>query len=169
LTLIASGIEPIWRVSQRVNDGNLSARLVQGNGVELVWAPDGPGWPREGMPWEEAGKVCEYLSEDGLTLSSEPQGIWRLPTVDEAVRSMARHGQNSGGAWDPATGETTYEITPDKETPLWNVYSQVIYWWTGTEIDETHAYMIAYNGKVWSRVKDFGPGYLGFRCVKPPP
>lgn len=28
--------------------------------------------------------------------------IWRLLTVDEAVRSMARHGLSSGGVWDAA-------------------------------------------------------------------
>jgi hypothetical protein len=43
LTLTVSGIEPVVRVSQRVDDGNLEARLVQGNRVDLVWAPDGPG------------------------------------------------------------------------------------------------------------------------------
>ncbi|MEJ2709790.1 MAG: hypothetical protein P8074_19415, partial [Anaerolineales bacterium] len=45
LTLAISGIEPVLRVSQRVDDDHLQARLVPGNGVNLVWAPDGPGWP----------------------------------------------------------------------------------------------------------------------------
>jgi hypothetical protein len=165
LTLIISGISPIIRVSQRVNDGDLQARLVRGNGVELTWAPDGPGWPREGGDWYEAQRVCQYLSEDGLTLESTPQDIWRLPTVDEAVRSMARHRQNSGGEWDAETAVATYETSPDKESPLWNIYSQVIYWWTATEIDAGRAYIIVYDGKVWPRAKDFGPAYLGFRCV----
>jgi hypothetical protein len=166
LTLIISGISPAIRVSHRVNDGNLQARLVQGNGVELTWAPNGPGWPREGGDWYEARQVCQNLSEDGLTLSPTPQYIWRLPTVDEVVRSMALHGQNSGGEWDAEAAEATYEMTPDKETPLWNPYSQVIYWWTATEIDDERAYIIVYDGKVWPRAKDFGPAYLGFRCVK---
>jgi hypothetical protein len=78
--------------------------------------------------------VCQYLSEDGLTLASMPQHIWRLPTVDEAVRSMARHVQNSGGVWDADIAKATYKTTPDKESPLWNVRSQVIYWWTATEL-----------------------------------
>jgi hypothetical protein len=166
LTLIISGIEPIIRVSQRFNDGNLEARLVQGNGVHLTWAPDGPGWPREGATWEEAQQVCQYLSEDGLTLAPAPQDIWRLPTVDEAVRSMARHGRNSGGVWDAENAATIYEMKPDKESPLWNVHSQVIYWWTATEVDEERAYIIVYDGKVWPRNKQFGPAYLGYRCVK---
>jgi hypothetical protein len=166
LTLIISGIEPVLRVSQRIDDGNLRTRLVQGNGVSLTWAPDGPGWPRTGADWHDAQQVCLHLDEDGLTLASEPQHMWRLPTIDEAVRSMARHGQNSGGVWDPDGAAATYKIRPDKESPLWNVHSQVIYWWTATEVDEEHAYIIVYDGKVWSRTKALSPDYLGFRCVK---
>jgi hypothetical protein len=169
LTLIVSGIGPVLRVSQRVDDGSLQARLVQGNGLTLIWAPDGPGWPRTGADWYEAQQVCAYLSKDGLTLAPEPQHIWRLSAVDEAVRSMARHGQNSGGVWDAALAKATYETAPDKESPLWNCFSQVIYWWTATEADIDHAYIIVYDGEVWPRSKQFGPAYLGFRCVKPPP
>jgi hypothetical protein len=166
LTLIVSGIEPALRVSQRLDDGNLQARLVHGNGVNLVWAPDGPGWPREGVNWYGAQQVCACLGEDGLTSAPTPQHIWRLPTVDEAVRSMPRHGQNSGGVWDADTAQASYETTPDKESPLWNAHSQVIYWWTATEVDEEHAYIIVYDGKVWPRAKQFSAAYLGFRCVK---
>jgi hypothetical protein len=168
LTLIISGIAPVLRVSQRIDDGNLQARLVHGNGVELVWAPDGPGWPRTGADWYEAQQACQCLDEDGLSLASAPQYIWRLPTVDEAVRSMARHGQNSSGVWNAETAKATYETPPDKESPLWNTHSQVIYWWTATEVDEEHAYIIVYDGKVWPRDKQLSPAYLGFRCVKPP-
>jgi len=166
LTLIIFGAEPVLRVSQRIEDGNFQARVVQGNGVILTWAPDGPGWPRTGANWHEAQQICQHLSEDGLTHASVPQHIWRLPMVDEAVRSMARHGQNSGGVWNAETATTTYNTTPDKESPLWNTHSQVIYWWTATEADEDHAYIIVYDGKVWSRAKQFKPAYLGYRCVK---
>jgi hypothetical protein len=168
LTLIISGIEPVLRVSQRIDDSNLQARLVHGNGVNLVWAPDGPGWPRTGANWHEAQRVCQSLNDDGLTLAPSPQDIWRLPTVDDAVRSMARHGQNSSGVWDADIAQATYKTTPDKESPLWNVYSQVIYWWTATDVDDGKAYIIVYDGKVWPRSKQFGPAYLGFRCVKQP-
>ncbi len=168
LTLILSGIEPVQRVSQRIDDGNLGARLVHGNGVDLIWAPDGPGWPRTGLSWSEAQQVCRDLDKDGLNLASAPQGVWRLPTLDEAVRSMARHGQNSNGVWDTEFAEATYETKPDKESPLWNMHSQVIYWWTTTEMDKEHAYMIAYDGQVWPRAKQFSPDYLGFRCVRQP-
>jgi hypothetical protein len=168
LTLIIFGLEPVLRVSQRLDDGNLQARLVHGNGVDLVWTPDGPGWPRTGSNWDEAQQVCQYLDEDGLTLAPDPQRIWGLPSVDEAVRSMARHGQNSGGVWDANNAMATYKTRPDKESPLWNIHSQVIYRWTATEVDEERAYIIVYDGQVWPRAKQFGPAYLGFRCVKQP-
>ena len=166
ITLILSGIAPALRVSQRLNDGVLQARLVRGNGVDLVWAPDGPGWPRVGLNWDEAQQTCQYLDEDGLTLANIPMNIWRLPTVDEAVRSMVRHGQNSGGAWDEMNAETTYNTKPDKESPLWNMYSQVIYWWTATEVNEEKAYIIVYDGQVWPKPKNISLPYRGFRCVK---
>jgi hypothetical protein len=168
-TLAIFGIGPALRVSQRLEDANLQARLVQGNGLALIWAPDGPGWSREGADWYEAQQACDYLSADGVTLAPVAQHIWRLPVVDEAVRSMARHGQNSGGVWDAASAQATYQTRPDKESPLWNVHSQVIYWWTATETDRDHAYIIVYDGEVWSRSKEFGPAYLGFRCVTAPP
>jgi len=168
LTLAVSGTIPAIRVAQRIDDGNLQVRLVHGNGVDLIWAPDGLGWPRTGTNWYEAKQICENLKRDGLSISSTTQNIWRLPTTDEAVRSMAIHGQNSGGLWDSENAVAGYEMPPDKESPLWNVHSQIIYWWTATEVDEEHAYIIVYDGKVWSRSKQFGPAYLGFRCVKSP-
>lgn len=166
LTLIIAGVEPVIRVAQRVNDGDLGARVVAGNGVQLTWAPAGPGWPRVGMDWYAASEACQYLAADGTALATTPQNVWRLPTVEEAVRSLARHGENSGGVWDAARAQTTYQTRPDKESPLWDVHSQVIYWWTATAVDDEDAYMIVYDGKVWPRDKAFGPAYLGFRCVK---
>ena len=168
LTLVIAGVAPVLRVAQRIDDGNLQARSVQGNGLTLVWAPDGPGWPRMGADWYEAQRVCRHLGEDGLALAPTPQDIWRLPAVDEAVRSMARHGRNSGGMWSAERTKATYETTPDKESPLWNVHSQVIYWWTATEVDEERAYIIVYDGKVWPKSKQASLPYRGFRCVKQP-
>jgi hypothetical protein len=167
LALVVCGIEPVVRVAGRVDDGNLQARLVEGNGVRLVWAAEGIGWPREGESWHEAARRCQHLSEDGTALADTPQNIWRLPTVEEAVRSMSRHGVNSGGVWNAQTGTATYRVRPDKESPLWNVHSQVIYWWTATEADGENAYIIVYDGKVWLRRKRFAPASLGYRCVKP--
>jgi len=166
LILVVCGVEPVVRIAGRVDDGNLQTRRVEGNGVRLIWAAEGVGWPREGVTWHEALSRCQHLSADGRTLAEAPPQVWRLPTVEEAVRSMSRHGVNSGGIWDGQTKAATYQVRPDKETPLWNVHSQVIYWWTATEVDGERAYIIVYDGKVWPRRKRFAPAYLGYRCVK---
>jgi hypothetical protein len=81
---------------------------------------------------------------------------------------MTRREENSGGVWDSEAARATYTTTPDKESPLWNPHSQVIYWWTETELDEELAYIIVYDGEVWPRAKRLGPAYLGFRCVRDP-
>ena len=169
LTIVLFGIGPAWRISQRLDDGDRGARRISGNGVDLVWAPEGPGWPTEGVSWDEAKRRCEHLTDDGSSLADEPQRIWRLPTAEEAVRSMQRRGRNCGGKWDAVRQKASYEITPDKESPLWDVHSQVVYWWTATELSEKQALIIVYDGKTWPRPKNFRPGYLGFRGVKDPP
>jgi hypothetical protein len=167
IIILGLGIPEGVKVTNRLNDGNFGARLVQGNGIELVWAPAGPGWTDSGTSWEEAQKICRYLSEDGTALEDTPQDIWRLPTVEEAVRSMSRHGVNAGGIWDSETEKASYDRKPDKETPLWNNRSEVIYYWTSTETDEKHAYIVVYDGSVYSKDKR-GSASLGFRAVKVP-
>ena len=169
LVVIGFGLGPAIKVAGRVDDGFRGARLVEGNGVRLIWAPEGPGWPRKSASWEDAKKICRYLTEDDKSLASTLQDIWRLPTVDEAVRSMARHGKNCSGVWNPETGRAKYKITPDKETPLWNPKSRIIYWWTATEKDEDTVYSIIYNGRVWPIAKDWRIGSRSFRAVKDPP
>ena len=62
------------------------------------------------------------------------------------MRFMAPRGQNSGGVWDAETPKATYQTTPDRESRLWNVYPQVIWWWTATEADEEHAHIIVNDG-----------------------
>jgi hypothetical protein len=70
--------------------------------------------------------------------------------------------------WIAETAKAIYKMLPDKESPLRDVNSQVICWWTATEVNEERAYRIVYDGKVWSRAKQSSPAYLGFRCVKKP-
>ena len=134
--------------------------------MDLIWAPEGPGWPRDGVPWDEAVQRCQYLAEDGISLANSVQNVWRLPTVAEAVQSMQLHGQGCGGTWDASGLRTSYDRTPDKESPLWDVHSPVIYWWTATEVNDQEALIIVYDGKVWARSKRAHSGYLGFRAVK---
>ena len=171
LTVVCCGAGGAWRVATRVDDGIRTERLVEGNGVALVWAPEGPGWvmdARSCTGWDEAVEICDHLSADGQTVCDEPQHIWRLPTIDEAVRSMARHGQNCGGVWDAETGRASYQVRPDKESPLWVPFSETIYWWTATEIDEDYAWIIVYDGKAWKKRKDRRMGSQGFRAVREP-
>jgi hypothetical protein len=169
LTLLVCGAEPAWRVPRRFDDGDRGARRVEGNGVKLIWAPAGPGWPDDGVTWDEAKRRCRHLTADGTALADTPQNLWRLPTVAEAVASLCRHGENCGGTWDPATARASYRVMPDKETPLWNPHSQVIYWWTATEVDAKEAYMVVYNGQVYPRQKSSRHSYFAFRAVKDVP
>lgn len=156
------------RVSQRINDNDFGLRTVPGNGLTLVWAPRGPGWPDRGTSWDQARRICRFLSEDGTEIMEEEQNIWRLPTADEAVRSMMLHGQNAGGVWDALKRKAVYERTPDKESPLWDVHSKVIYYWTldTPADDERKAYIIVYHGGVYTKMKTDEQSYLSFRAVK---
>jgi len=156
------------KVSNRIDDGNLGIRIVEGNDITLAWAPRGPGWPDKGVTWEEAQDICKYLSEDGMTIMDIEQNIWRLPTVEEAVRSMMLHGENSGGEWSAQEKRAIYERTPDKESPLWDVHSKIIYYWTSdiSVKDMNKAYIIVYDGGVYDRMKTNCLDYLSFRAVK---
>jgi hypothetical protein len=192
-------------VLTRVDDGGRGARLIEGNGLALTWAPEGPGWnwrqPWGGYPswnsvalygvppvglgdkpgygWREgkyatgedmaATNLCRYLSEDGLTLMDEPQDIWHMPTSDEVVRSLARHGQNAGCAWDgERKGQAVCDILPDKESPLWATDRPVIYYWTAGEYDARRGYFVAYNGFVNAATKTGGNPRHSYRCVREP-
>jgi hypothetical protein len=168
VTAVASGAYPGWMAVHRFDDGNYGMRLVEGNGVILVWAPEGPGWPDSGVTWQSAMQNCADLTLDGHSLAGSPQNVWRLPTVDEAVRSLVFRGANSGGMWEPNFHRAQYRITPDKDSPLWKVHSQVIYWWTSTEAGRDRAYYITNNGYVQVVPKRIRPDYLAFRCVTEP-
>jgi hypothetical protein len=166
LTAVVCGAYPGWRAVHRLDDGNYGMRLVEGNGVTLVWAPEGPGWPSHYASWATAKRGCAYLAADGGSLADTPQNLWRLPTIDEAVRSMVYRGRNAGGVWDPALQRAQYRVTPDKDSPLWKAHSQVIYWWTDTEVGTDRAYRIAYNGYVFAFSKRGWGDYWAYRCVR---
>lgn len=166
--ILAISIPQGMKVSKRMNDNDFSMRIVKGNAVTLAWAPRGPGWSDKGISWEEAQDICKYLSEDGMSITETEQNIWRLPTVDEAVRSMMLHGENAGGAWYAEEEKAIYYKTPDKESPLWDVHSKVIYYWTSdTSIkDEQQAYIIVYHGGVFDKQKSSHQSYISLRAVK---
>jgi hypothetical protein len=65
-------------VLSRVDDGDRSARQIEGNGVSLVWAPEGPGWN-----WKQS--FGGYPSWDNLALYGRPPvGLERkLESIEE--------------------------------------------------------------------------------------
>jgi hypothetical protein len=166
LTALASGAYPAWRVWTRPRAVETAMQRIPGDGVDLVWAPAGPGWDERGFSWFEAKRRCEHLTADGARLAATPQQVWRLPTVAEVVRTQRWRGANAGGAWHAATGRATYRVMPDKEAPLWHPYSPIIYWWSASEADSGRAYRIAYNGYVLAVRKEHAAAYTACRCVR---
>ena len=166
LIIFVLGMVNGYRVSHRYSDNNFESRLIKGNGVELIWAPQGPGWPDSGTNWYDANKICAHLNADGNSLNESEVNIWRLPTIDEAVRSQVYHGSTAGGTWNEITKTASYKNQPDKESPLWNMHIKTIYWWTSSEVNKKEAYIIVYNGGVWPRQKTLKAGYLNFRAVR---
>jgi hypothetical protein len=47
---------------------------------------------------------------------------------------------------------------PDKEPPLWNPNSIILYWWTSTKPDSEQAYYIDFNSRVYPTDKISDPG-----------
>jgi len=154
------------RVSQRVDDSNYGMRKVETENVCLLWAPRGPGWPDKAASYYEAQEKCLHLNQEGTELLDRKVGIWRLPTVSEAVASQMFHGKNAGGVWDQEKKEANYDITPDKETPLWDPHSKIIYYWTNTKESAERAYIMVYDGGIFLRRVDSKYGSLSFRAVK---
>lgn len=165
LIVLSLGIPQLIRVENRFNDNNFRLRIIEGNGITLVWAPQGIGFPLEGTDWQTAKDNCARLNEQGTALKDSEINIWRLPTRDEIVRSMTRKNNNAVGSIDNS-GIAQYKIKPDKETPLWNPHSKVIYYWTNESKSEKQAFLVAYNGYILERSKSSGANYQGYRCVK---
>ena len=167
VVMVVIAVPNIIRISNRLNDGDFSMRLVDCQGQPLYWAGRGPGFPEKSATWADANYACVHLSEDGSILMEEEQNIWRLPGIKEAIRCQTRGGENAGGSWDAENEIATYENTPDKETPIWDSYSEVIYYWTSDMTDrENYAYIIDYKGGVFEKNMLYSPAYRTFRCVK---
>jgi hypothetical protein len=194
-------------VLTRLDDGDRGARLIEGNGVTLVWAPEGPGWnwqqPWGGYPsWQSVAlygmgpvgfgdkpgygrqgesyvfatvqdmatyNICRYLGADGLTLMEEIQDIWRMPTTNEVVRSLGRHGENAGCEWSgDLRTRADCDIQPDKESPLWATDHAAIYYWTADDYSDSDGYFVAFNGAVNAAYKPGGNPRHSYRCVRDP-
>ncbi len=194
---VTSRLDDGWRGVRRI-EGNGVVLLWAPAGPGWVSSTSGPSWNQLGLygvppvgmenkcyglsgqclPGSAEGcatladvqtnNLCRYLDEAGTRLLDEPTGIWRLPTVDELVRSLSRHGENAGCAWGRGTGRAECRILPDKETPLWDPTGPVIYYWAADEYDATSVYYVVYNGGVYAADKSSAMGSRGYRCVREP-
>jgi hypothetical protein len=165
LIILSFGIPQLYRVENRFNDNDFGKKIITGNNVELTWAPQGVGFPLEGTKWITAIDNCARLDEEGTELNDDEINTWRLPSREEIVHSVTKNNNNATGYIDDS-GIAQYSVKPDKETPLWNPHSKVIYYWTSESKNEKQAYLVAYNGNILARSKSSGANYQGYRCVK---
>lgn len=167
LVMIVISLPLLIKVSNRVTVIR-NEPLVWATGVEtLVWAPPGPGWPDKGVTYANAQWICDHLSYDGRTISAKRLQFWRLPSIHEAEHAMTRHGKMAGCDYSGKPGWQPCQIQPDKEAPIWNPFSQVIYWWTASDDDRGDNLRISYNGYVLPVQKRL-TGYTAFRAVREP-
>lgn len=166
LLIVAVGWAFEFKVAHRITSSSNQALSWSAGGRMLVWAPPGPGWPDKGVSYRQAVERCRHLDKDGRHLSDKPLNIWRLPTVQEAVFSLDRAGRPAGCTYSGSPGKQPCDYEPDKEPPLWNPYSMVIYWWTGTDAGPGQNLRVSYNGFVIPIPKTSVTGYTGFRAVR---
>ena len=168
LIMIVIAIPNLIRISERINDGDFGQQQLDCQGQPITWAARGEGFPERGSTWADALHACQYLSADGTQLMDTPQNIWRLPSIDEAVRCQTYRNENAGGIWNSETKTAAYRHAPDKETPLWDSYSEIIYYWTAEAVPDSsgRAYIIDYKGGIFPKPTQYSPNYLSFRCVK---
>lgn len=165
LTLLVFGIGPAVRVSNRYHI-TLDSLTVKIPDHTIVWSPPGPGWSIEPVDWYEADSICSHLDITGRVVMDTAMFIWHLPSIEEVVASTYWRGKPMEGAFDSIKLTTNFPETPDKEPPLWDPYSPIIYWWTSKEKDAHTAYMISFNGVIFGKEKNHKAGYYGFRAVK---
>lgn len=80
-------------VLTRIDDGDRGARLIEGNGISLIWAPEGPGWNWRqdfggfpswnklalyGLPPIGMGDKPGYGSDIGVFASAEDMAMYNL-------------------------------------------------------------------------------------------
>jgi len=163
----------------RRDDGQRGQRAIEGSGVTLVWAPQGPGWngrldSGEYPSWDDLARHgspplerCAYLDESGTALLPSAARIWRLPAADEILRTLTRDGENAGCIWDGRSPHAACRRPPDKETPLWAPDQAPIYYWSASEANARTALAVNYTGGISYLPKSMRAG-VGFRCVRNP-
>lgn len=172
--ILGNGVALVWAPAgpgwnwQTVENGYLSWDELARYGQPPIGIKRTPYSNHASQADMETTGLCRYLTADGLRLAETPQNIWRMPTTDEIVRSLVRHGHSAGCLWQNIRKQATCSVTPDKETPLWDPDAPTIYLWTAEEYNEEQAYFVSYNGRVSFQPKDWGNSRHGYRCVREP-
>jgi hypothetical protein len=103
LTALLAGAYPAWRVATRPAGVDTSMRRIAGNGVDLVWAPEGPGWDTMGFDWFEAKRrslpgVVTTAQQQSVTPRFEVASIklWQPPTTLHLVGLGDQRGHRRG-------------------------------------------------------------------------
>jgi len=92
--LVAAGVTACFAplLLSRYDDGDRSARQIEGQGVILVWAPAGPGWN-----WQPLKDAQRYVSWDDLALyGAPPVGIHPQRKPDEGEHATEIDMQTTG-------------------------------------------------------------------------
>jgi hypothetical protein len=163
--IIGVGVPLAWKVSHRLSYIPDRPLLWATSSETLVWAPPGPGWSAIGVDYRQALNTCDHLTPDGRSVDAHPQHLWRLPTVGEAVRAMNRGGRVAGCGYSGNLGPQSCKSEPDKEAPMWDPYSPIIYWWTSTDDAIGSNLRVSYSAYVHA-VSKRRNGYTGFRAVR---
>lgn len=172
----SAGVGPSQQAGELLPDANLSWNEIAFYGLPPVGFGDKPGFgDRDATTLDmQTTGLCRYLSADGRTLRTAPQDIWRMPTVDEIVRSLVRAGENAGCSWDGHSSSADCDRQPNKDTPLWDPDASPIYYYSGEEYDESSAWYVPYTGGgmyggvIGAQSKSGGNSRHGFRCVREP-
>ncbi len=165
LTIVAISLPLGWKVAHRITLIQDQPLVWQSGSETLVWAPPGPGWSSGGESYAVAVERCAHLAPDGKTIGAKALNLWRLPTVEEAIDALNRGGHSAGCNYTGKAGFQVCRTEPDKEAPLWDAYSPVIYWWTSTENTRGKDLRVSYNGYVLP-VSKGAEGSTGFRAVR---
>ena len=93
--LVALGVSafnlPI--VLSRQDDGDRSARLIEGNGVVLVWAPEGPGWNfRQAWGGYPSWQSVALYDNPPTGFEDKPGHIWGGPDFAYATAGDMQNG-----------------------------------------------------------------------------
>ncbi len=163
--MLGIGAPLLWKVTHRRTEFSDAPLAWPAQHPSLIWAPPGPGWPQKGgMTAGEAEWTCDHLDETGRQVLPSPVHLWHLPAVQEAIAALAVHGSLAGCRYAGPNRFEPCDVTPDKEGPLWNVYSPVIYWWTSSYDPQGGDLRVSYNGYVLPT--GGRADYTAFRAVR---